>query len=231
MNRVALWILVSAAAAVFFGWEAYRAWTEPVLPGEEARAGETLSRPAPAIPPGGPGDAVYSGLSSIVARPVFRPDRRPFQEESAADPQRNYDAELARYTLIGVLMDGDEKKAVVVSKGPGATERWEVGAGDSLGDFTVKEVGPDGLVLVADKRELTLPLYAGGPKAVRGAPIRTEVAPAPARVRPQTPPAARPVPGARRVQTPRASSTPSSGGPPSQVPRRTYPRRYIPGRR
>jgi len=128
-------------------------------------------------------------------------------------------------------MVGDEKKAIVVSKGSGATDRWEVKAGDSLADFTVKEVGLDGLVLAADGREFTLPLYAGGPKSVGVAPLRTEVAPAPSPAKPQPPPAARPVPGSGRVQTPPALSPPSSGGPPSPIPRRTYPRRYIPGTR
>jgi hypothetical protein len=235
VNRVALWILVSAAAAVFFGLQAYRAWTEPVLPGEEARAGETLSRPAPAIPPGGPGDAVYSGLSSIIARPVFRPDRRPFQEESAADPQKNYEAELARYTVLGVLMAGDDKKAVVVATGGGPGERWEVGAGDSLAGFTVKEVGEDGLILTAEDREFTLPLYAGGPKAVGRTPLRTEVAPIPSPAPSQPRVGVRTAPG-RGQPSPPAVSSPSPAPQPSNVapsrsPQRTYPRRYIPGRR
>lgn len=223
MNRAALRIVVCAAAAIFFGWQAYRAWTEAVLPAEEPRARETFSRPAAAIPPAVPGDAVPSGLSPIVARPVFRPDRRPFQEDSPGVPQRNYEAELARYTLIGVLMAGEEKKAVVVSKGPGQDERWEVGAGDDLPGFTVKEVGIDGLVLMADGKEYTLPLYAGGPKSAGGTPIRTEVVPATSPARPQPQPAAvRPGP-----QTPSRST--GEAAPP--VPRRTYPRRYVPGPR
>ena len=237
MNRWVVWILVFASAAVFFGWEAYRAWTGPLLPGAETPAAEAFSLPAAAPPQAGPGDAAYPGLSSIVARPVFRPDRRPYQEVSAGVPQKNYEAELSKFTVLGVLMMGDEKKAIVVSKGSGATDRWEVGAGDSLADFTVKEVGLDGLVLAADGREFTLPLYADGPKSVGGDPIRTEVAPAPSSAQPKPPPAARPVPGAGRLPPP-AAVTPSpapslqpSGVSPSPVPQRTYPRRYIPGRR
>ena len=236
MNRWVVWILVFASAAIFFGWEAYRAWTGPLLPGAETPAAEAFSLPATAPPQAGPGDAAYPGLSSIVARPVFRPDRRPYQEGSAGVPQKNYEAELSKFTVLGVVMVGDEKKAIVVSQGSGAADRWEVGAGDSLADFTVKDVGPDGLTLVADKREFTLPLYAGGPKSMGGAPIRTEVpVPPPAPARP--PPAARPAPGAGGY-TPPAAVTPVPGTPPqvpgaapSPVPQRTYPRRYFPGRR
>jgi len=222
VNRVALWILASAIAAVFFGLQAYRAWTGPVLPGAEAPVGEMFSPPA-ASPPGAvPGNAspFGAGLSTVVARPVFRPDRRPQEGDSVTAPLRNYEAELARYTILGVLMAGDDKKAVVVATGGGPGERWEVGAGDSLAGFTVKEVGEDGLILTAEDREFTLPLYAGGPKAVGRTPLRTEVAPAPARAAAQPPPAAvRQVPPS---QVPKAAP---------RVPSRTYPRRYIPGRR
>jgi len=237
VNRWVVWILVFASAAVFFGWEAYRAWTGPLLPGAETPPAEAFSLPAATIPQAGPGDAVYPGLSSIVARPVFRPDRRPYLEGSAGFPQKNYEAELSKFTVLGVLMMGDEKKAIVVSKGSGATDRWEVEAGDSLGDFTVKEVAPDGLTLVADKREFTLPLYAGGPKSSGGTPLRTEVTPAPPPAPAQPPTAARPAPAAGRLPSPAAVTPPPAPSPqpsgvsPSPVPQRTYPRRYTPGRR
>ena len=237
MNRWVVWILFFASAAVFFGWEAYRAWTGPILPGAETPAADAFSLPAAALPQAVPADAAYPGLSSIVARPVFRPDRRPYQEDSAGVPQRNYEAELSKFTVLGVLLMGDEKKAIVVSKGSGAADRWEVGTGDSLADFTVKEVGPDGLTLIADQREFTLPLYAGGPKSSGGIPLRTEVAPPPPPASAQPPAAARQAPAAGRFQ-PSAVVTPSpapslqpSGVSPSPVPQRTYPRRYIPGRR
>jgi hypothetical protein len=237
MNRWVVWILVFASAAAFFGWEAYRAWTGPLLPGTETPAAEAFSLPAAAPPQAGPGDALYPGLSSIVARPVFRPDRRPYQEVSAGVPQKNYEAELSKFTVLGVLMVGDEKKAIVVSKGSGATDRWEVKAGDSLADFTVKEVGLDGLVLAADGREFTLPLYADGPKSVGGGPLRTEVTPAPPPAQAQPSTAARPAPAAGRFPPPAAvapspaTSPQPSGVSPSPVPQMTYPRRYIPGRR
>ena len=86
---------------------------------------------------------------------------------------RNYEAELSRYTLLGVLDIGDAPYGVVVGKGGTKGERWEVKRGDSLQGFTVKEVGVDGLRLTADGREFLLPLYAGAPTAAGGA-VRTE---------------------------------------------------------
>jgi hypothetical protein len=221
--------------AVFFGWQTYRAWTGPVLPGKEAPVSETFSSPAASPPQVGPGKASYigAGFSTVVARPVFRPDRKPFQEGAAEVPMRNYDSELAQYTVLGVLMAGDERKAVVVSKGAPKGERWEVGAGDSLAGFTVKKVGEDGLILTADDREFTLPLYAGGPKAVGRTPLRTDVKPArsPARRKPKA--SVTPAPGTRRSSQPAAVSPPKapqrSGASPSRRPRRTYPRRSTPG--
>jgi hypothetical protein len=189
---------------------------------------------------------------SIVARPVFRPDRKPFREEAAQVPTRNYEAELAQFTLLGVLLQGADKKGVVVGKGAaGRDTRWEVGPGDSLPGFTVKDVGADGMTLAADDREFLLPLYAGGPKAPAGrGPVRTETGPpqpatpvaqpappapaggAPGRaptVRPAQPAASTPataVPPAT-VAPPAAPATPG-GMPPDYYRRRP---RYTPGRR
>ncbi len=239
MNRSAVYYLVYVAAAAFFAWKTYHALMNPVLPGKEIGVGVVFTRPAALdLPMPGLGSAPYAGLSAILARPVFRPDRKPYQEGSAA-PAKNYESELSRYTVLGVLMMGQEKIAVVVSNAPGNTGRWEVGVGDSLPGFTVKGIDTDGIVLTADGREFSLPLYAGGPKSAGGAPLRTEVA-APPSPRAQ-PPAAMPTPGAatpsaaqplelRRVAPPPARVPALSPAAP-QIPQRTYPRRYIPGRR
>ncbi len=241
MNRSALYFLMYVAAAVFFAWKTYRALTDPVLPGKEIGAGVVFTRPAVLdLPMPLPGNAQYTGLSAILARPVFRPDRRPVPGAANGVPQRNYEAELARYTVLGVVMMGDDKKAVVVSNPPGNAGRWEVGIGDSLPGFTVKEITTDGIVLSADGRELMLPLYAGGPKSAGSAPLRTEAGPAALPARPQ-PPAAATAPGTappspvqsiemRRVAPfPSTVPAPSPGTP--RIPQRTYPRRYVPGQR
>jgi hypothetical protein len=219
VNRAALRILVLAFLACVFGWKTYRAWTMPVFPTDGTRAGDPLPlRLSASVPPGAPGGDVRGALTSVLGRPVFRPDRRPFRPDTPAASARNYEMELSRYAVLGVLMMGDEQKALVVGKGAQG-ERWEVGAGDELPGFTVKSVSPDGLVLAADGREFSLPLYARGPGAA-GKTLRTEVAPAS--------PDARQPPGKNSVVPVPGGAVPPS---PSGQPPRRYPRTYVPGRR
>lgn len=195
MNRPALWIPLLLIAALFLGWETYVAWREPVLPGSAQPP-----MPPPPSPAGREGEAVGIAGSppavapSITARPLFRPDRKPYQEPAAAAlPQRNYDAELARFNLIGILLQNEAKKGIVVGKGTGKAERWEVGAGDLLPGYAVKEVRQEGLLLSADEKEFTLPLYSGGPKAQGAEPLRTEIAvPLPVASSPRPPAAGQP---------------------------------------
>jgi hypothetical protein len=236
MSRTGLWIPLLALAALFFGWRAYEAWTGPLgavgpLPPNAAAVpiGVTQEEAPPPLELSAP-------VASIVARPVFRADRRPFREETAAQtPKRNYDAELSRFTLLGVLLLGRDRKGVVVSKGAtGREERWEVVPGDSLPGFTVKEVGADGVTLTADNNDFLLPLYAGGPKTQPGqAPVRTDVAPPRPPVAAPQPPVAGP-PGTVRPPTnipptPPVAAPPTTGSP---VYRRDRLRpTYTPGRR
>jgi hypothetical protein len=248
MSRPGFLIPVLALAALFFGWRAYDAWTGPL-----GAVGPPPSNP-PAVPIGvskeeaPPPLDLSAPVVSIVARPVFRQDRKPFREETATIPKRNYEAELARFTLLGVLLLGKDRKGIVVGKGgTGKEERWEVNPGDSLPGFVVKEVGAEGVMLSADDREFLLPLYAGGPKVLPGqGPVRTEVAPprppaASAQPAPARPPGASPPPvpagQAGTVRPPgNAASSPSIAVPPRTDPTdyrrgRTLRPTYIPGRR
>lgn len=233
MKTPAYLIAALALAAIFFGWRTYEAWTNPVAAALPSAAAGTAVAPA-GLPPADPSPPVdLSGMTAaIVARPVFRPDRTPYREDAAGTPKRNYETEMSRFTLLGVLLLGDEKKGVVVGKagtGAGRQERWEVGPGDTLPGFTVKDIGPDGITLAADGKEFLLPLYAGGPKGPAGqAPVRTDVGPArPAASAPQPAPAARggsapgAAPAVRPLPTtaaPQAASPPSSATPPSAAP-------------
>lgn len=195
MTRPGLLIPVLAIAALFFGWRTYEAWTGP--------AGATGPPPAgPAPVPIGvapeetiPAMDLSAPMASIMARPLFRPDRKPYREEAVQVPRRNYEAELTRLTLLGVLLLGKDKRGVVVGRsGTGREERWEVGPGDTLPGFIVKDVGAEGLTLIADDRELLLPLYAGAPKGPTGqAPVRTVGGSSPG---PPTTPAQKPARGA-----------------------------------
>jgi hypothetical protein len=258
MSRPGFLIPLLALAALLFGWRAYEAWTGPL-----GNVGPPPPNPS-AMPIGvsqeeaPPSPDLSASVTLIVARPIFRPDRQPFREETAAQiPKRNYEAELNRFTLLGVLLLGTDRKGVVVGKGAaGREERWEVAPGDSLPGFTVKDVGADGVTLAADEKEFLLPLYAGGPKTQPGqAPVRTDlgtprppvpapkppVASPPGTVRPPTgiplsPPTAAPpmppaaVPPAPPMASPPVTSPPSTTGSPVYQRGRMRPT-YIPGRR
>jgi len=177
MSRTARWIPILLAAILFLGWRTYRAWTEPVLPGEAAPRGETVLPGGPAYPESaGGGDSAAFAVSVIQARPLFRPDRSPYQENGAILPGRNYEAELSRFVVLGVLLLGEEQRAVITDRTPGQSNRWEVGAGDPIPGFVVKEVQEDGVLLEADGKTFTLPLYAGAPRSGGTTPVRTETA-------------------------------------------------------
>lgn len=172
MKRPAFATLALALLALLFGWETRQALR--TTPGGRDNAATSgvwqpgVSAPDPQ-PPADPGPAA----AAVAARPLFRPDRQPFREQSAGASARNYEAEMSRFSLIGVLGFGNAPVGVVVGKAGNKGERWEVRRGDSLQGFKVKEVGIDGLRLTADGREFLLPLYAGPPAAAGGA-VRTD---------------------------------------------------------
>jgi len=237
MKKPALLALLLAFAALFFGWETWRAW-QGAAGAQYAKApmAQGVWHPGAVSPDPTPPADLSAAVSAVVGRPLFRQDRQPFREASAGIPARNYEAELSRYTLLGVLSFGDGLKGMVVSKNGGKTDRWELKAGESLPGFMVKEVRIDSLLVTADEREFQLPLYAGSPNAAGGA-LRTDVlktSPAPAAASAPTAPA-RPAPKAGQAATATAPSS-SSGRPLTPVPtappqRDGRPRYVVPGRR
>jgi len=261
VRRSTLATLAIFLLALLFGWETRQALR--ATPGGQENAATApvvawrpgISAPDPASPPDPtPAAAV------VTSRPLFRQDRQPFREAAAGVSVRNYEVELSRFTLLGVLGFGEKPYGVVVEKGGSKGERWEVKAGDALPGFTVKEVGVEGMLLTADGREFLLPLYAGPPTAAAGA-VRTEIprrdtaSPAaapgfPASAKPEAPGAppgtaalpapARPMPAvpsasplSRRLRQPPPTSV-APGVPPVPSTPDTLPvvaPRYIPGRR
>jgi hypothetical protein len=152
-----------------------------------------------------------SPVASIVAKPVFRPDRRPFQENASTVPSRNYEQELSRFTLLGVLLLEDMKKAVITGNTPGRPERYEVGPGESLPGFEVKEIQQEGVLLTADGKEFLLPLYAGAPKVQGPGGLRTELPP------PQAPAASLPAGQSRPPAAPVRAETGAATAPAGTV--------------
>ena len=243
MRKPYLLALALSLLALYFGWRMQQALDGTPSAGDNvARAAATGWQPgAPAPDPPPPPDTA-AAVGAVKSRPLFRADRRPFTEAVAgAVPARNFDAELSRLSLIGILAIGDDPKGIVVSKGGTRSERWEVKAGDELPGFRVKEVRTEGLTVTAESREFLLPLYAGPPIAAGGGPVRTEAvrkepAPAPAPPKPSAAPTPAqprsPVVPFQRPATPSPTATPPAVQPaPPPRPPGAMPPRYIPGRR
>jgi hypothetical protein len=179
MSRQVLYFPLFALLALFFGWKCHEAWTAPPLaiprgtpsPAAAAAEGEEAARG---------GSDLAAVESAVVRRPLFRPDRAPYREAPVVPPQRNHEAELSRFRLLGVLILPEGTKAIVSGSAQGRTDRFEVGPGDSLPGYTVVSVEANSMRLAADGKEFTLPLYAGGPSAgsAAGRPSASPIAPA-----------------------------------------------------
>jgi hypothetical protein len=232
VRRPLLATLALSLLALLFGWETRQA-LQAVPGGQDNAATPAAGSWQPGVPthdPKPPPDPTLAA-TAVTARPLFRPDRQPFREQAGSPiPVRNYEAELSRFTLLGVLSFGDELKGLVASRSGTRTDRWELKAGDSFPGFTVKEVRTDSLLVTADDREFQLPLYAGAPTATGGA-LRTDVikaAPAPAA------PSAKTAPPAPKAGQPAGAITPPvpvvRPQPPAPVPPRYLRPRYVPGR-
>ena len=217
MRRPVLATIALSLLALLFGWETRQALQ--ATPGKQDNSAMVpagawqsgVSAPDPQSPPD-----PTPAAAAVTARPLFRPDRQPFRGDGSGVSGRNYETELSRYTLIGVLAFGDAPVGVVVEKagnvvGKAGTkgERWEVRKGDPLAGFKVEEVGMEGLRLTADGREFLLPLYAGPPTAAAGAlrpagsppaTAATAVAPAPAQTVPPPPAGPRSIRGRQVIK-------------------------------
>jgi len=231
VRRPTLATLALTLLALLFGWETRQALratpggqdNTATAPAAAWQAGASAPDPQPPPDP-------TPVATVIAARPLFRADRQPFKEQAAsAAPARNYDAELSRFMLLGVLGFGEEPVGVVTAKTGNKTDRWELKAGDALPGFTVKEVGVEGMLLTADGREFLLPLYAGPPTAAAGA-VRTENlrrAAAPPAAAPGSPASAKPA--ASGASPGPAALTAPAPAQPRAAPAYTSPIRTAPG--
>jgi hypothetical protein len=223
VRRPVLAAIALSLLALLFGWETRQALeATPGRQDNSATAPAGVWQPGVSAPDPQPPSDPTQASSAVAARPLFRPDRQPFREQGAS--ARNYDAELSRYTLLGVLGFGDAPYGVVVGKAGSKGERWEVKKGDPFQGFTVKEVAMEGLRLMADGKEFLLPLYAGAPTAAGGA-VRTEAGRRDAAQAPpapgfpaSVPRAAAPVPRAAAPVPQAAAPAPAPGFAPSASP-------------
>jgi hypothetical protein len=97
-----------------------------------------------------------ASFAEIDARPLFNPLRIPV--EASAVPGTASSAQLPppEVTLIGVILDGSNRLALV--KAPGAPFATSVAVGGTVAGWEVSEIGPDKAVLHAGTREYQLRL-------------------------------------------------------------------------
>ncbi|MCL1926520.1 MAG: general secretion pathway protein GspB [Syntrophorhabdaceae bacterium] len=157
MRNPKLLIIALCLIGVLFGWKAQKAWFSPpaaINPTKHPSIDLGLDDLSPV-----PRKDLVSAVAAVSGRPLFRPDRSFFSEDTPGDER-----DLSNLSMIGLMTLGGKTKGIVISKSSNPhTERWELQEGDSLLRFKVKEIREDGIVLVSEGREVLLPLYAGSP--------------------------------------------------------------------
>jgi hypothetical protein len=169
-------------------------------------AGQAPDAPAEqgAAPPSPLAGEPLDRLSATRERPLFSPTRRPppppppVVQRAEPPPPPPPPPTVA---LFGVVMDGDEARAIVRT-GPAADMR-RVRVGDDIGGWKVAEIDGRRLVLVLDDRVATFTMFAGNAGAPRGGP--------------ETPPPVSAPPAGQNLQgqTPLQNQAPPNQAPPN----------------
>ena len=125
--------------------------------------------PARSGPPAGSGDAVRPGLAAYelehaVTRPLFSPDRRPWQlpvqvveREPEAAPVVEPEVE-ADFVLIGIGIARGQARALLTS-GAGEDLGW-VTQGETVLNWTVSAIFERSVTMARAEREVSLNLHA-----------------------------------------------------------------------
>jgi len=143
-----------AATAILFAGLALWPWIVPQsAPSARQPAAPSTSAPAPALaslPP-------LAGFAATVERPLFAPSRRP--AATAVEPATGSSTE-DRYRLLGIVATGPTKKAFVVD----GTRHIEVTEGSMLDSWSVKQIGPDRVLLTSPTGDAVLKLKPAPPE-------------------------------------------------------------------
>jgi hypothetical protein len=143
------------AAAILFAVLALWPWIVPQsAPSARRAAAPAASAPAPALatlPP-------LASFSATVDRPLFAPSRRP---AASAAEQATGSSTDGRYRLLGIVATGPTKKAFVVDGG----RHIEITEGGMLDSWSVKQIGPDRVLLTSPTGDAVLKLKPAPPEA------------------------------------------------------------------
>ena len=159
-------------------------------------------------------------LSATRERPLFSPSRRapaPPPIVSLPPPPPPPPPEPPNVTLVGIVMDAGEARAIVQS-GPNEVRRVRIG--DDIGGWKVAQIEGRRLVLKLDSRVATFSMFSGqrnpAPGAARRAAPRAAPGAAPQPARQPTPRAAREADAAaadnaRQLSSPSLVQSPAPG--------------------
>jgi general secretion pathway protein N len=142
----------------------------------------TDAKPADALV-GVPSAPAKERYAEIVERPVFMPTRRPASAQAAAVPAAQTakpapaaPSPLQSYALIGVLLDGDQRIAVLKQASSPATVR--VIEGDTVQGWTAAQIAADRVVFRSGSGEYVVEF----PKPITNSSNPPTSAPRPASV-------------------------------------------------
>ena len=145
-----LFIGLTAAVCVLLGWTIQHEMTALPSTRAAAPAADPIAPAAPAsfaVPD-------RDSLAVIVERPVFSESRRP--GEAVEGPALALD-----FTLVGVVISGRERSALVQSPHGGAVQR--LAEGEEVSGWIVVDIAPDHIVVRHDATEAEMPLDYNAP--------------------------------------------------------------------
>ena len=140
-----------AAAAVFFGYKTYEVWSANDQPEPE----KPVIKPTKAVATRKVAyrrNPRYNTYEVIAKKNLFSSDRRDElpEEPPPPTPVKQFKALGVRFALFGIVIEGDEKKALISNiDRKGATEKayiW-VKVGDKIGNLNVSEIQPDQIII------------------------------------------------------------------------------------
>jgi general secretion pathway protein N len=133
-----------------------------------ANAGRTIASVAFSMPS-------RDSYADIDARPIFNPTRMPIDGAADGSDTASKPPPPPSSSLVGVIIDGDTRMALLRSEGAGFAKTVTVG--DDVDGWKVAEVDADQVVLRAGSLSSSLKLEA--PRAARQDGSATGISPAP----------------------------------------------------
>lgn len=175
--------LAALLAAQWADWPPPEAPERAVVP---ADAGAVAPEPGPVVELRPLEDK--QDFAVVVERPLFRPDRRPRNDEpdAAPEPVVEESGDLAGMDLTGVLISPRVTTAWV--KDPNQPAPLRLRLGDDLQGWTVKGIQADRLVLERQGKTDELPLRAFAPPGTAPSPATVPPPPQTPAVRPPSAP-------------------------------------------